>query len=167
MNNSHEREKCLNVGVYRIFFIIFWRLSTCLGAIIGIFSQINAGDDESREHAVNFLKENVLELIPKVFDPNPDAVEALSEEIHKVCCFSCMHAFLCCNTKYFHQECTLCSGTIVLSSGRNLNWLELTKEAFPLRHSLFTTGHVGLFILKLNWRTIQRLNSRYSTEKVS
>ncbi|XP_028413082.1 LOW QUALITY PROTEIN: apoptosis inhibitor 5-like [Dendronephthya gigantea] len=53
------------------------------GAIIGIFSQINAGDDESREHAVNFLKENVLEIIPKVFDPNPDAVEALSEEIHK------------------------------------------------------------------------------------
>ncbi|CAB4004990.1 Apoptosis inhibitor 5, partial [Paramuricea clavata] len=54
------------------------------GAIIGIFSQINAGDDdESREHAVNFLKQNVLQMIPKVFDPNPDAVEALTDEIHK------------------------------------------------------------------------------------
>ncbi len=57
-----------------------------IGAIIGVFSQINAGDDESREHAVNFLKQNVLEMIPKVFDPIPDAAEALSDEIHKVGC---------------------------------------------------------------------------------
>jgi galactitol-specific phosphotransferase system IIC component len=57
-----------------------------IGAIVGIFSQINAGDDdESREHAVNFLKQTVLQMIPKVFDPNPDAVEALTDEIHKVC----------------------------------------------------------------------------------
>ena len=53
------------------------------GAIIGIFSQINAGDDDSREHAVNFLKEKVLEMIPKVFDSNPDATEALTDEIQK------------------------------------------------------------------------------------
>ena len=53
------------------------------GAIIGIFSQINAGDDDSREHAVNFLKQKVLEMIPKVFDSNPDATEALTDEIQK------------------------------------------------------------------------------------
>jgi hypothetical protein len=64
----------------QILFVFF------IGAIVGIFSQINAGDDdESREHAVNFLKQTVLQMIPKVFDPNPDAVEALTDEIHKVC----------------------------------------------------------------------------------
>ena len=52
-----------------------------IGAIIGIFSQINAGDDDSREHAVNFLKQKVLEMIPKVFDSNPDATEVVTDEI--------------------------------------------------------------------------------------
>ena len=70
----------------------------CLGAIIGIFSQINAGDDDSREHAVNFLKQNVLAMIPKVFDPNPDAAEALTEEIRKVCCL----------LQYIHTNYILC-----------------------------------------------------------
>jgi hypothetical protein len=56
----------------------------CVGAIIGVFSQINAGDDDSREHAVNFLKQIVLEMIPTVFDSNSEATEALTDEIHKV-----------------------------------------------------------------------------------
>ena len=68
--------------MFLIFNISVFLLSK--GAIIGIFSQINAGDDDSREHAVNFLKQKVLEMIPKVFDSNPDATEALTDEIHKV-----------------------------------------------------------------------------------
>ena len=75
---------------FAFLFVLF-----CLGAIIGIFSQINAGDDDSREHAVNFLKENVLAMIPKVFDPNPEAAEALTEEVRKVCCLTylCIHTY--------------------------------------------------------------------------
>ena len=67
-----------------LFIQLFSFCLLSIGAIIGIFSQINAGDDDSREHAVNFLKEKVLEMIPKVFDSNPDATEALTDEIHKV-----------------------------------------------------------------------------------
>ena len=43
---------------------------------------------------MNFLKESVLAMIPKVFDPNPEASETLVEEIQKVCCLKDLWQYL-------------------------------------------------------------------------
>ena len=60
-----------------------------LGSVLGLFSQILAGDEETREHAIDFLKGHVINLIPTTFHPNSEAETALAEEIQKVCVAGC------------------------------------------------------------------------------